>query len=352
MGSFYATCSISRYTIADGQSMYMQFMLPAGWIKDDPRIGELFVESFLKSVETNGLEKAKQDFKEATSTWGKGKELSSKGMLVSNDGAYTDWVPFGPAIRGKYDDYGRILPDTDEDSALRVTILEELVGLPFDTIMEVAQDDRWFTLGLGKYGEEPDNHWRPEGINKDMPEWQLLICQKLSMTYFHAAVYDELSKFDFSCEERDGIMKSEYDIKWKNEYLDPIKTKLPTILKEMVEDANEDTTDEDKELAIIKKMEKMWERRDVLRNVGVFRCLTNELSLVYQACMARSKQPLDWFYESLIFMYNISGMCLSLQQSEYGSQHLNFFGWQRIMSKLAPQMEETLKKYGYYDEEE
>jgi hypothetical protein len=345
MGSFYATCSITRHTISDGDKMYMQFMLPASYLKDSS-IGVMFMESFLNVVKSKGLDEAIKSFDDATASWDKDNELSPKGMIVSDDSSYDKWVPFGPAIRGTYDDYGNIAPLDDEDSQNRVKILEGLMGgLPFATIMDVAQDDRWLTLGLGKYGDTEDKTWKPEGISKDMPEWLLKLCKALSLTYFHASVYDELSKFDFSVEERDGVIKSKYYIKWKNEYLDPIKEKFPIILENLRTPEKEG---EDK----LASMERRWGNREVLERIGVFRCVNRQLGLIYQSCIARENPPLDWFYESLIFMYSLSGMCVTLDQSQYGSQHLNWFGWQRVYKALNPVLEEALGDRGYYDEED
>ena len=290
-------------------------------------------DSFLNVVKEKGLEEAIKNFEQATKSWDKDKEMSSKGLLVSNDGAYSEWAPFGPAIRGHYDDYGNISPAEDEDSINRVKILEALVGLPFDTIMEVAQDDRWFTLGLGEYANKKD--WKPEGITKDMPEWQLILCKALSLTYFHAAVYDELCQFDFSAEEKDGVMKSSYDKKWKNEYLDKAKKKLPTVLKML----NKVKDDKD----VLKQMELRHAMYDIESNIGIFRCLNGKMKKIYQACIAREECSLDWFYESMIFMYNMSSMCLVLRQSEYGSQHTNWWGWQRINNKLLPILKTELE---------
>jgi len=347
MGSFYTTCSITRHTIIDGQEMYMQFMLPANYISNEPSIGVMFKENFLNVVKEKGLEVAIKTFDDATATWGSDKELSPKGMIVSNDGSYREWVPFGPAIRGTYDDYGNIAPLDDEDSKNRVKILEGLMGgLPFSTIMDVAQDDRWFTLGLGKYGDSDDKSWKPEGINKEMPEWLLILCKNLSLTYFHASVYDELSKPDFSSEEKDGVMKSKYNIKWRDEYFDPIKEKFPTVLSNLrISDDDEGSFEE--------KMERRWANREILERIGVFRCVNRELGLIYQACIARENPPLDWFYESLVFMYSLSGMCVSLTQSEYGSQHNNWGGWKRIYDSLNKKIEIFIQEEEiYYDEDD
>ena len=326
--------------------MYVQFLLPANYLSNEPSIGEVFKDSFLNVVKEKGLDEALRTFEEATSTWGKGKDLAPKGMEVSNDGAYQNWVPFGPAIRGYYDDCGDIRPADDEDSQNRVKILEGLMGgLPFATIMDVAQDDRWLTLGLGKYADSEDRNWRPEGIEKDMPEWLLTLCKKLSLTYFHAAVYDELANPDFAADERGGVIKSKYTKKWKAEYLDPIKERFPKHLENL---RAPESDDDDFET----KMEKRWAGREITNNIGVFRCINRELGLIYQACMARERTSLDWFYESLNFMYSLSGMCIALDRSQYGSQHQNWFGWQRIHTALNPKLEQSLKDFGYDEAEE
>jgi hypothetical protein len=208
------------------------------------------------------------------------------------------------------------------------------MGLPFGTIQEVAQDDRWFTLGLGKYQDEEDRNmnWRPKGIDKDMPEWQLILCKQLSLTYFHAAVYDEVSKFNFAPDEKNGIMKSKYSIEWKNEYfekLDKLPEAYEIILKGMISD----------------DFISQYKLRDIINNIGIFRFLSRELSLIYLAALARENASLDWLKENLSLMYGLSGMNISLNQSEYGSQTNNFYGWKRINSAMSPKIDEYLKKY-------
>jgi len=350
MGSFYATCSITRQTITNGQPMYMQFMLPAYAYKKDVSIGTIFVDSFLKIAKEKGIEKAIETFTESTSTWKANDELSEKGLAVSNDGPYVNWVPFGPAIRGIYDDYGNIAPDNDEDSVKRVEILEKLIGLPFYTIMDVATDDRWYTYGLHKYADNdnPNENWRPEGIEKDMPEWQLLLCKQLSVTYLHGAVYDELANPNFSSDEKNGIIKSKYAIQCKKKYLDPIKNKFSKTLKDFLKyDIDPIGIEED-------AFEYRINLRELLTNIGIFRNCNEESKMVYLACIAREEKEigLDWFFETLNFMYSLSCMCISLERSEYGSQHSNFYGWQRIYNALSPKIEEEIKQWEEDEEED
>lgn len=341
MGSFYTTCSITGKTICDNQELYVQFLLPSSYVRDEPSIGETFKDSFLNVVKTKGLDEAIKSFDEATKTWGKGKELSAKGMKVSNDGASSKWVPFGPAIRGYYDDCGWVVPLTDEDSMNRVQILENLMGLPFKSILEVARDDRWFTYGM----EEDSQHWGVEGVNKEMDEWQLVLCQKLSLTYFHKCVYDEMSKFDFDCESRDGVMDNKYSTDWKQKYVDESLKKLQKSIS-----AFKKGLDKGKKASDI--LNDSYELRDSMLNGGIFRYLNRKLGLIYATCLVRENPSLDWYSESLNFMYAMSGMCLVLDRSQYGSQHQNWFGWERINKVLSPTLEKALTEYGYYDEEE
>lgn len=333
MGSFYATCSITNQTICDGQEIYAQFLLPSIFASKDKTIGELFVNSFLKVAKEKGIDDALKSFEKSTSTWNDESKLVSKGLMVSNDSPYEKWAPFGPAIRGYYDDCGNITPAEDEDSLNRVKILENLMGfLPFDTIMTCATDTRWFTLGLGEYGDTEDNMWKPKGISKDMPKWQLILCQNLSITYFHASVYNELINPNFSAEEKDGVMKSKYGIEWRNKYIGPIKEQFPKLLKNIKESSKTDKIN--------------WEHYDIVRTIGTLRCLKNKLLLIYLSCLARENPPLDWFFETINLTYSLSEMCVSLNQSQYGSQHQNWFGWKRIYNTLNPKIEETIKKYG------
>ena len=328
MGSFYTICSVTGQTICDGQEMVVQFMLPSRSFRRDPSVGQVFVESFLRVAKDKGLEKAIESFEESTKTWESEAELGQKGMLVSNDGAFVDWVPFGPAIRGYYDDCGDIRTSDDGENQKRIQILEGLLfGIPFDSIMGASTDNRWYTYGM------KDKSWRLKGIDKDLPEPAMMLLKKMSVTYMHASVYDELASSDFSPE--DGKMKSKYEKEWKNEYLDEIRKKLPKGLKKLKNTSKMTNLD----LAL-------------LRDIGVFRNLNQDLSLIYLACMARENCGIDWFMETLGFMYSLSGMCLTLRPSQYGSQHQNWMGWMRINQALDPKIKETREKYGYNEDEE
>lgn len=309
MGSFYALCSLTRKTITDGQEMVVQLMLPAQKYSK-VETGNLFVESFLKVAESKGLEAALKSWKEATKTWESSSELGSKGMIVSNDSPCNEWVPFGPAIRGTYDDCGTIATSDDPENLARIELLEKMLTAPFQSIMEAATDNRWYTIGI----KQNDKSWQQEGLTNKTPEFAMMLLKQLSVTYMHAAAYDEIKQFDFSPE--DGTLESKYDVKWKNEYLDRTKSKLPDFIKSL-----------EKGLDKVKLYE--------MDNLGQpIRMMNRELALIYLACLYREQADLAWYWEQLNFLYGMAGLCINLEPSNYGSQHRNWKGWARVESAL------------------
>lgn len=344
MGSFYATCSVTRHTICDGQKMYMQFMLPSKYVQGRKSLVLMYRESFLEVAKKEGIENAVKTFDGVIQEWEASDRLSPKGLNVW-DNSGQKWVPFGPAIRGVYDDYGNIAPLEDEDSQMRVRVLEELMGgLPFDTIMKVASDSRWYTLGLGKYKDEPNPNinWRPEGIHKEMPDWLLDLCKRISVTSFHASVYEEISSFDFSAGEKDGVLKSKYEKEEKGEWLNEIKDSLEKAIKKISSPESD---------GVIENMERKWEIRlavskDVLNN------LEDDLALLYIERLALQKDPLDWILESSCLMWSLSQMRIQLRQSDYGAQLKNWHGWQKIQKSLNHAIEKKLNDTKIDDEEE
>ena len=338
MGSFYTLCSITNQTIVDGQKMVVQLMLPANrYSKVDT--GNMFVDSFLRVAEEKGVEEALKTWKQATQDWGSASELGEKGMIVSNEGACMSWVPFGPAIRGIYDDCGHIATDDDPENLKRIELLEKILCAPFQSIMEAATDDRWYTIGI----KRGDKGWQAEGLTSETPEFAMTILKQLSVTYMHAGAYDALKEFDF-CPEN-GKMKSEYDIKWKNEYIDKAKEKLPLFVR----DIQKIVSPSDDPMEQMKMEVRMYE----IDQLGApFRNMNREFSLIYLASLHRENPDLEWYYEQLSFLYSLSGMCISLRPSMYGSQHRNWAGWNRIFEAMNPSIQEMNEKYGYNEDEE
>lgn len=344
MGSFYATCSITRQTIVDEQELVVQFMLPVHNYSRDPEVGQLFVDSFLKVAKTSGLEAAVKSFEESTSTWGNGYELGQKGLVVSNDGSFADYVPFGPAIRGIYTDCGTIKPLDDADTKSKVSILEQLLGgIPFNSILEAAIDDRWYTLGLNKYEAQGTNDWMLEGITSKLPEAFINILKKLNVTYIHAGAYDVLVKEDFSPEYGTVGAKVDYDTKWRMGAVDNAIVALTKCVTNLQKYAVEDDQKKKRDLDFLDY--------EVMQRIGTFSKLDNIMAISYLACIARVDSDLGWFRESLNFMYNLGGMCIRLLPSDYGSQHTNFGGWNRINEAIRKSIDDSPYNGQEIDEE-
>lgn len=336
MGSFYTLCSITNQTIVDGQKMAVQLMLPANrYSKADT--GNMFVDSFLRVAEEKGVEEALKTWKQATQDWGSASELGEKGMIVSNETPCMSWVPFGPAIRGIYDDCGNIATDDDPENLERIKLIEKILCAPFQSIMEAATDDRWYTIGI----KRGDKNWQQEGLTSETPEFAMTILKQLSVTYMHAGAYDALKEFDF-CPE-DGKMKSEYDIKWKNEYIDKVKEKLPIFIQNIQK--------------IVSPPEDPMERIRMGVNIYSidqlgfpFRMMDRTYALIYLASLHRENPNLEWYYEQISFLYSLGGMHINLQPSMYGSQNRNWGGWERIFQSMRSSIQEMSEKYEYNEE--
>lgn len=135
-----------------------------------------------------------------------------------------------------------------------------------------------------------------------------------------------------------------YDKEWKEEYTGKIKEQLPKVLEHILTIGNGSEEPENirGEILLMK----------FFSSCRMFECLSEELRFTYLASMARENQPLDWFYETISFMYSLGSMQLTLRQSFYGSQNANWFGWKRINEKLNPKIEEKIIEHGYYENEE
>jgi hypothetical protein len=337
MGSFYALCSITNKTIVDGQKMIVQLMLPGRYDKVDS--GNMFVDSVLRVAEKDGLEKALSTWKQATQDWGAASELGKKGMIVSNETPCMSWVPFGPAIRGVYDDCGDIATDTDPENLARIDLLEKILCAPFQSIMGAATDDRWYTIGI----KREDKGWQQEGLNSETPEFAMEILKKLSVTYMHAGAYDVLKEFDF-CPEH-GKMRSKYDVEWKNEYLDEVKKKLPEFIQFFSVYEKDSLTESE-------KLERDIKFYEIDRLGAPFRNMDRKKALIYLTSLYREKADLEWYYEQLSFLYSLGGMHMNLQPTMYVSQNQNSGGWDRINEAMKPSIQEMTEKYGWNEEEE
>ena len=320
--------------------MVIQFMVPS-WMADyDTPTGEaestkLSMSIFLQSIKIHGFDAAMEQASKAYQNIQKeeeesGQDLAPKGLIVSNEGALRQWVPVGPAIRGKYNDCGNIAPSEDPENAKRIEILRKIFyDVPFDSIMEAATDDRWLTYGF----REDDKHWKVEGLDKNLSKEALDFFKKLSVTYFHASVYDTIKQEDFCSDEKGGVIKSKYSKKWKKEYLDNIKERLVPGLKKKIELKKENDP-----------LSNFHTRHDFQRFSFYDQINRKNQEEYMERLTLIVDQDFDWIFESLSFCYGISGLCMELRQSQYGSQHRNWEGWKRIEEALNSRLEEKIKK--------
>jgi hypothetical protein len=122
-------------------------------------------------------------------------------------------------------------------------------------------------------------------------------------------------------------------------------------MKKMIEALNQMA--DDSELDIEEKLEKKWAFRESANNISIFRNMfRNELSIIYQTCLAREAPDLKWFEEILNFMYSLSGLGLRLEPSNYGGQQTNWKGWKRINSVSDEKIESWKSKHWDEDEKE
>jgi hypothetical protein len=331
MGSFYTLCSITNQTIVDGQELVVQFMLPRRIAQEG---SGYMVSSFLKQAKKEGLEKALEAWEQTTKSWG--NRMDHKGMEVSNEGAMSDYVPFGPAIRGKYNDCGDVVPSDDEETQKRVNLMEGILcGIPFASLMDITTDDRWYTYGLkGKDGES-DNYWKLKGVDDKLPCFILDICKDLTVTYIHAPVYDTLIDQDFSAEGR----KDSYEATWQKEYTDTIRKGIVKFIE--VGKGDRESNDFSEKLI------------DAMYGSGIhlMKSMKSEYAVVLIASCLREESDFEWLIETARLTSAMSGMCFKLQRSQYGSQHFNWEGWKKINESLEPSIAKMKQYYGYDEDE-
>jgi hypothetical protein len=132
MGSFYATCSITKTTLSH-QRTYIQLLIPT------KNYGDEF----------------------------KGLRLGDERLI------FTDWRPFGFPIKGDYYDYG------DIDNIVRdknIEKLENYFNIPIEDIITACGRDGW-----------------KDEIKSDVKDVKNLeLIEKMTMTYFRGEIYEHL----------------------------------------------------------------------------------------------------------------------------------------------------------------
>lgn len=325
MGSFNTICSITNTTLNCGDETTVQFMIPKS---PKGNSGSMFVDIFLKTAKKDGVDVAMKQWTEATKNWG--EELDHKGLEVSNDGAYADFIPFGPAIKGTYADCGDIEPLDTEENKKNIRILEGILCIPFESIMNIATDDRWYRYDIKATDKEKSSmDWGVKGVTKKTPAWLMDTYKKLTLTYVRTEVYDKLKSFDFNV-EREKLGK--YDRKYKKEYIDGVRKEAKKYI----------------ERAVASAVGKIFKGNVDMYKVGASLRETYHQKNVH-ACLVggfekTKEEGMEWYIEQCLFIYNLGGLCLKLQRSQYGSQHSNWCGFLKLLEVVGEKQKERVKE--------
>lgn len=273
MGSFNSTCFVTNQTIRYGDPVSIQFLVPSRLSSQE-----------LIDMEANFMSEDE-------------KSVQRKGLAFVN--SFKEWVPFGPFIEGKYDDYGTVVPLQVDYNMQLVKDLEDLIGLPFNTIQRIANDHKWFTLGI----QENKQTWLLPGVDNSMSEWQLELCKSLAVTHFHAGVpFDD---DEFSVEEEDMPLDVHEALK---EDIDLFISNMSEVFK----DHNHKCW-MDNYYQFIHHMDSRFKEQYL-----------NKLSTV---------NWLEWLPSMYVFYRNLMQMGLVLRRSTY-SEHDNTAGWKRTYQSV------------------
>jgi len=308
MGSFYSTCSITDLSIVDGDEMYMQLLLPT-WVTNPHSID------------------------------GEKIGCGEKGLRVSNEGPLGEWVPFGFPIEGHYADYG----DIDGVKPSRnIQMLEEFFGIPIQSIIACATDDRWYKHSYkpmieDKEKEEYKGQWKSWTV-ADNKMKHIGLLKKLTVTYFNKAHYDYLST--------NRLGHDSYSIKERTTRMKTMIELLPELEKARPKSGNEkknitlvDVTDElRKKYEVIKSMKGDDEDFDEMivdmENYRTGSWWKREWDYkFYIPSIAKNDMfkllpisPLDEdeIVKQYVFIINMMELYKVLRPSYYGSQQNNF----------------------------
>lgn len=133
MGSFYSTCSITNMTLIENQEAVLQFIYPT-YIQKDVNILKYF--KILSSKEPIASEQLIASIERALSNK-YDRTIYEKGLSLDSH-----FAPFGPAIYGKYYDYGELTFSEDPQNLHRIKLLEEAFGISIGELIESMLDNK------------------------------------------------------------------------------------------------------------------------------------------------------------------------------------------------------------------
>lgn len=247
MGSFNVTCSITNRTIQYGQPVVCIFMIPSQWA-----------------------------------------HMSGKKLINSHTPALSAWTPFGPAIRGTYDDYGTVLPNPGQEDL--ISILERLTMVSFD---------------------ELHDHATTQYDTNATVKSELL--REITMTYLHRGAYDILTNENFCAElgTRDDLDQE--------------------VFNGMMERAED---------GLFGSL--TWQTSVINSPNTPFRGGDSLMYPVLRYLKDNHTEMPRWYREQLTFLYSLKDMSIELRASNYGGQQNNWVGF-RLINENCELLEEEYK---------
>jgi hypothetical protein len=306
MGSFNVNCSITERTIGSDDEIVVQFLLPNRFSKGEAD-GSPLMQVMINNFKEKGLEEGIKIWEKQVKKWN--SALTGKRVIIQE--TTSKWVPFGPAIRYKYDDSAEATPIDDPENNVRIRLLEQMLCTNIKAIFESAVDDRWWTYGI----KEDDPNWKIDGLTGDLPTIDVL--KKLGMTFMLASAYGELTKYNFTREN------SGWELEDKMELIDMSINSFSEFL------------DENERYHIGGDKAAGGEIRTLVLNCGHIKDLSpvnSGLLWVGHHKMKESGKPVDtsWFKEQCNYVYGMMALAKTINQSNYAGQSRNHYAWNRL----------------------
>lgn len=306
MGSFNVNCSITDRTIGGEDEIVIQFLLPNRFSKGE-KDGSPLMQVMINNFKEKGVDEAVKIWESQVESWN--GALTGKRVIIQE--ATGRWVPFGPAIRFKYDDSAEAVPVDEPVNNLRIELLEQMLCTNIKAIFESAVDDRWWTYGI----KEDDPNWKIEGLTEEVPTIDLL--KKLGMTYMLASAYDELTKDNFTRE----------DCKWEREDKGELIDRFVDNFSKFLDASERYYIGEEKSAML--EIQKLGYGPSHIKDLSE---VNSSILWTGHHKMQKLDKPvsIDWFREQCNYVYGIVALSKSITQSNYAGQSRNHYALNRL----------------------
>lgn len=339
MGSFDSTCSISDVSIACGDEMVWQFLVPS-WTRTYNKS---------KEYERGDEDDDRQNPNHEKLTLGDTDYLYllyEKGLYVSNDGCTGMFSPFGFPLFGTYDDYGNISLHDDDKNKANIKLLEDFFQMDIEQIMEASSDDRW-----DRYSG--DKSWSIKTWD-DIEITKLKILRNMTNTHFARPVYDAIVN---NTREGSDWFKPEERVNELCKILEEIeargtKEEVELELEKLKTECEKDGMSEDAVEVIHEAMYRLkYPRRsgDLLQH----KCMIPSLcDYNFYALVGVPSSHRESIMDLMCLQYGLSSAYKLLRPSYYGSQESNFTMIEHINRGSNEVIEKHKARQKAWDDEE